>query len=96
MANNSLRCNLFAALKVSFGDRRLPLWGYVCLVILVISFRSPSSVYLLQEVSTILGSHTTPQIAVNVSYLSPNSLPHSLFPLPLRLNQGLGGTDRPP
>lgn len=69
-------------LRLAARDDRMPLflphW-------LAISSRSPSYMYVFWETPTVLGSHTTPQMALNFnclflySPLSPSSLHEHLF-----------------
>ena len=75
-ANNSIKCYLIPVLEGSLGDKRY----IICQVIWLFHL----DCFLFKEASTVLGFYTTPQKALNFSYLFLHSLPiHLSFATPV-------------
>jgi hypothetical protein len=77
LSSNSIRCNPIQVLKPMFGYKTCSLGT---LVNPIVSFRSPFiCVYILGSF-TVLGYHTTLQMALNFNYLSLYSFPYPFLP----------------
>ena len=77
LVSSSIRCNPIQVLKPMFGYKTCSLGT---LVNPIVSFRSPFiCVYILGSF-TVLGYHTTLQMALNFNYLSLYSFPYPFLP----------------
>lgn len=81
LSNNSIRCNPLPILEVLFGVKT-SLLGHCLPYYLLIAFRLPSYTCVFLEAFTVVGSHTTLQMAIRFS--CPSRIPSltTFFPLP--------------